>query len=169
MPFASVGVRTATCCIPARLLAECVCAMTGHGPATDPLRGMGALRIWPGGMANARAIGDFGAGHLLISSPHITQVPARGILPICKPVTLWVDAPSGCDVTGTRVSCGCKIILNQTAEYTIWVAYCSLLSPVIMPANPTHWPCRRIDGTAVRCGARFRHGASGRTHNKQVS
>ncbi len=35
---------------------------------------MGQLRIWPGGMANARAIGDFGAGHLLISSPHITQV-----------------------------------------------------------------------------------------------
>ena len=35
---------------------------------------MGQLRIWPGGMANARAIGDFGAGHLLVSSPHITQV-----------------------------------------------------------------------------------------------
>lgn len=51
----------------------CAYTMAGHGPALDPSKGVGSLRVWPGGMANARAIGDFAAGHLLLSSPYISQ------------------------------------------------------------------------------------------------
>ena len=53
----------------------------GCGPAADPRTGLGPLRVWPGGVANARAIGDLDVpGGFLLPAPHVTQVrlPADG-------------------------------------------------------------------------------------------
>ena len=53
----------------------------GCGPAADPRTGLGPLRVWPGGVANARAIGDLDVpGGFLLPAPHLTQVrlPADG-------------------------------------------------------------------------------------------
>ena len=51
-------------------VAEC-----GVGPAPDSNSGLGPLRVWPGGVANARALGDFDVPPgLLLAAPHITQV-----------------------------------------------------------------------------------------------
>jgi hypothetical protein len=49
-------------------------SLTGSGPSDDPRAGLGPLRIWPGGVANARSIGDFDVPGLLLPCPHITQV-----------------------------------------------------------------------------------------------
>jgi hypothetical protein len=49
-------------------------SIVGSGPSDDPRSGLGPLRIWPGGVANARSIGDFDVGGLLIPCPHITQL-----------------------------------------------------------------------------------------------
>lgn len=46
---------------------------SGAGPAADPAKGMGPLRIWPGGVANARVIGDLDASQGLLPSPAISQ------------------------------------------------------------------------------------------------
>ncbi|KAK9804924.1 hypothetical protein WJX72_012226 [[Myrmecia] bisecta] len=53
---------------------------SGHGPSADPVNGLGPLRIWPGGVANARAIGDFDVPGYLLPCPHIHQlvVPRQG-------------------------------------------------------------------------------------------
>ena len=53
----------------------------GCGPAADPRTGLGPLRVWPGGVANARAIGDLDVpGGFLLPAPSVTQVrlPADG-------------------------------------------------------------------------------------------
>ena len=53
----------------------------GCGPAADPRTGLGPLRVWPGGVASARAIGDLDVpGGFLLPAPHVTQVrlPADG-------------------------------------------------------------------------------------------
>ena len=51
-------------------VAEC-----GVGPAPDSTSGLGPLRVWPGGVANARALGDFDVPPgLLLAAPHVTQV-----------------------------------------------------------------------------------------------
>ncbi len=49
-------------------------AMWGTGPADDYSSGVGPLRIWPGGLAISRAIGDFDVGEAVLPFPHVTQV-----------------------------------------------------------------------------------------------
>jgi serine/threonine protein phosphatase PrpC len=49
-------------------------AMWGTGPADDYTSGVGPLRIWPGGLAISRAIGDFDVGEAVLPFPHVTQV-----------------------------------------------------------------------------------------------
>jgi len=49
-------------------------AMWGTGPADDYTNGVGPLRIWPGGLAISRAIGDFDVGEAVLPFPHVTQV-----------------------------------------------------------------------------------------------
>jgi len=49
-------------------------AMWGSGPADDLSNGVGPLRIWPGGLAISRAIGDFDVGETVLPFPHVTQV-----------------------------------------------------------------------------------------------
>jgi len=56
-------------------------AETGSGPAPDAARGLGPLRVWPGGVANSRAIGDFDVQPgLLLAAPQLTQLrfPVEG-------------------------------------------------------------------------------------------
>lgn len=57
---------------------KCVCGWgAGIGPAIDKGSvGVGALRLWPGGLALSRAIGDFDVGEALIPLPYISQVRA---------------------------------------------------------------------------------------------
>lgn len=64
MPFCIMGVQMAACG-----------GVPGSGPAKDPSKGMGPLRIWPGGVANARTIGDLesNGSQLLLPSPAISQ------------------------------------------------------------------------------------------------
>lgn len=64
---------------------------SGAGPAADPAKGMGPLRIWPGGVANARVIGDLDASQGLLPSPAISQVrvPATGGRVIIASDGLW--------------------------------------------------------------------------------
>lgn len=44
------------------------------GPATTPGNGFGPLRVWPGGLANARSIGDADLTPQILSLPHLRQV-----------------------------------------------------------------------------------------------
>ncbi|KAK9787603.1 hypothetical protein WJX73_002953 [Symbiochloris irregularis] len=64
---------------------------SGHGPAADPAKGIGPLRIWPGGVMNARVIGDLTSGNILLASPSISQVrvPSTGGRVIVASDGLW--------------------------------------------------------------------------------
>lgn len=55
-------------------------SMSGAGPADDYSSGMGPLRVWPGGLSIARAIGDFDVGPSIVPFGHVVQVavPTRG-------------------------------------------------------------------------------------------
>lgn len=44
------------------------------GPARHPGRGDGVLRLWPGGLALSRSIGDFAISEAVLPLPHIKQV-----------------------------------------------------------------------------------------------
>ena len=48
--------------------------MSNTGVASTGERGHGPLRVWPGGVNMARAIGDGRAGEGLLPYPHITQM-----------------------------------------------------------------------------------------------
>lgn len=52
---------------------HCICPA---GPATRVDRGVGPLRIWPGGLCLSRAIGDFDVGDSVIPFPHVMQASA---------------------------------------------------------------------------------------------
>lgn len=45
-----------------------------QGPALGDERGVGPLRLWPGGLAMARSVGDFDSGSECAPVPHIKQV-----------------------------------------------------------------------------------------------
>lgn len=45
-----------------------------QGPAVGNDRGVGPLRLWPGGLAMARSVGDFDSGAECAPVPHIKQV-----------------------------------------------------------------------------------------------
>ena len=48
--------------------------VSNRGVASNGERGHGPLRVWPGGVNMARAIGDGNAGEGLLPYPHITQM-----------------------------------------------------------------------------------------------
>lgn len=48
------------------------------GPAVPGGVGVGAVRVWPGGLAMSRAIGDADCGVHILPHPHMTQVAVRG-------------------------------------------------------------------------------------------
>jgi serine/threonine protein phosphatase PrpC len=49
-------------------------ALHGRGPAKPEERGVGPLRLWPGGLCVSRSVGDLDAGALVVPVPHIKQV-----------------------------------------------------------------------------------------------
>lgn len=63
---------------------------------TTPMRTLGPLRVWPGGIAISRSLGDFECSQHVIPSPHITQVilPDSGARLILATDGLW-DHMSG--------------------------------------------------------------------------
>ena len=61
------------------------------GPAEEFELGVGPLRIWPGGIAVSRGIGDFSVGSIVLSAPRIVQmrVPEGGARLVIASDGLW--------------------------------------------------------------------------------
>lgn len=47
------------------------------GPPMPGERGVGPLRVWPGGIAVSRSVGDFECGAHVLPVPHIRQVSVQ--------------------------------------------------------------------------------------------
>ena len=62
-----------------------------RGPAASIQEGLGPLRVWPGGLAMGRALGDFDVGEAVISAPSVYQVrvPETGCRVIVASDGLW--------------------------------------------------------------------------------
>ncbi|KAI3438649.1 hypothetical protein D9Q98_001071 [Chlorella vulgaris] len=69
----------------------------GAGPSRGASDGVGPVRLWPGGIMVARAIGDRDVGDILLPSPHIIQVrlPSTGARLIMASDGLWDSMPEG--------------------------------------------------------------------------
>lgn len=69
----------------------------GAGPSRGAHEGVGPVRLWPGGIMVARAIGDRDIGEILIASPHIRQLklPATGARLVVASDGLWDAMPAG--------------------------------------------------------------------------
>lgn len=64
---------------------------SGMGPAITNTTGYGPLRVWPGGLALSRAIGDFDVGPCISAMPNIRQVrlPKSGCRMLIASDGLW--------------------------------------------------------------------------------
>lgn len=74
---------------------------TGSGPAvesSDP--GRGPLRVWPGGIAMSRSLGDLECGTQILPVPHVRQIwiPKKGARLIMASDGLWdhITGPDAC-------------------------------------------------------------------------
>lgn len=76
-------------------------SISGYGPADEYSSGMGPLRVWPGGLSIARAIGDFDVGPSIVPFSHVVQVsvPTRGARLLVGSDGIW-DAFSKRKVPG---------------------------------------------------------------------
>ena len=50
------------------------------GPPVPGERGVGPLRVWPGGVAVSRSVGDFECGSHVLPVPHIRRVNVKSLL-----------------------------------------------------------------------------------------
>jgi len=73
--------------------------MTMDGVAGENEEGIGPYRLWPGGLAVTRSIGDFDVGEPVTCSPHVMQVriPETGCRLVVASDGLW-DVDKGNDV-----------------------------------------------------------------------
>lgn len=71
-------------------------ASKGPGPTKEGDSGRGPLRVWPGGLAMSRSIGDVDSGPLVVATPHIRQIwiPKEGARLVMASDGLW-DYMSG--------------------------------------------------------------------------
>lgn len=78
------------------------------GPAREGCPGFGPLRLWPGGINMARAIGDNYAGEGLLPYPYIThlRVPPKGARFIIATDGVW-------DAHGVTVDLVCRIMRRK--------------------------------------------------------
>lgn len=67
-----------------------------QGPAKNGEKGVGPLRVWPGGLCVARTIGDADVGPHVIPIPHIRQlvIPEKGCRVILATDGLWDVVPA---------------------------------------------------------------------------
>ena len=55
---------------------------SGQGPMLDGEAGRGPLRVWPGGLAMSRSLGDLVCDPHIVPVPHIRQVLHHGCLAV---------------------------------------------------------------------------------------
>jgi Protein phosphatase 2C len=58
-------------------IARVVAAGSAVGPSAVEGKPVGPLRVWPGGLAMSRSIGDAAAGAAVVSDPEVRQVAPR--------------------------------------------------------------------------------------------
>lgn len=61
------------------------------GPSADPMSGLGPVRVWPGGLAVSRSIGDADVSPHVLCIPHIRQVliPSTGARLVLASDGVW--------------------------------------------------------------------------------
>eukprot|EP00210_Caulerpa_lentillifera_P006278 g5997.t1 len=93
----------------------------GSGPAMDDDDpGRGPLRVWPGGIAMSRSIGDLECGNHILPVPHVRQIwiPKKGARLIMASDGLWdhITGANACKLIRSSVIQDCPRMLMREAQ-----------------------------------------------------